>query len=173
MSTTRLLLLGALRRIQPAHGYELRQELERWEADKWAAISYGTIYHALTSMQKAGLLKVAPDQPRKGGTSKMSYILTALGQKEYQRLLEESWLTIHPVHDPMLVALNFRSDLSYKSLHAGLKIRVQAAEAAVAHLQERKAVSPLYVAANIDLAIRQQQVFVEWAKNILRDEYAQ
>jgi DNA-binding PadR family transcriptional regulator len=57
MSATRLLILGALRFMQPAHGYEIRRTLETWNADQWANIAYGSIYHALNKMAEEGFLK--------------------------------------------------------------------------------------------------------------------
>lgn len=34
MSTTRLLLLGAVRAFQPVHGYLIRQELLSWQVEE-------------------------------------------------------------------------------------------------------------------------------------------
>ena len=72
MTASRLLILGALRRIQPAHGYQVRQELELWEADKWANIAYGSIYHALHTMAEEDLLQMHEVAERKGGATKKS-----------------------------------------------------------------------------------------------------
>ena len=34
MSATRLLILGVLRFKQPTHGYDVRRELESWQAER-------------------------------------------------------------------------------------------------------------------------------------------
>ncbi len=39
MSATRLLVLGAVRIFQPAHGYLVRRELLSWDVENWAAIN--------------------------------------------------------------------------------------------------------------------------------------
>ena len=62
MSATRLLILGALRFMQPAHGYSIRRELESWHAEDWANIAYGSIYFALNKMADEELLAVSEDQ---------------------------------------------------------------------------------------------------------------
>jgi DNA-binding PadR family transcriptional regulator len=33
MSTTRLMILGLVRWMQPVHGYDVKRELESWQAD--------------------------------------------------------------------------------------------------------------------------------------------
>ncbi len=166
MLASRLLILGALRTIQPAHGYQIRQELERWEADKWAPVAYGSIYHALNSMQKEGLLEVAVDDVRKGGTEKKMYMLTEQGNATYQILLEKAWLAPQPAYDPMQIALNFRLDIPAGIFFQGLSQKIRATEEAIVHLRKRQTLSPPHVSTNIDLVIRQQEVFVAWAKEI-------
>ena len=47
MSATRLLVLGAVRIFQPAHGYLVRRELLSWDVENWAAINPGSIYNML------------------------------------------------------------------------------------------------------------------------------
>jgi DNA-binding PadR family transcriptional regulator len=42
MSTTRLLILGLVKRLQPVHGYDLRRALLAGKAD----IRPGSVYHA-------------------------------------------------------------------------------------------------------------------------------
>ena len=49
MSVTRLLVLGAVRIFQPAHGYLVRRELLSWRVEEWANVQPGSIYHALRS----------------------------------------------------------------------------------------------------------------------------
>ncbi|MDQ6604403.1 MAG: PadR family transcriptional regulator, partial [Chloroflexota bacterium] len=56
MSAARLLILGVLQLKSPAHGYEIRRELELWRAEQWAHIAYGSIYFALNKMAEEGLV---------------------------------------------------------------------------------------------------------------------
>ena len=76
-SSTRLLVLGCVRIFQPVHGYFLRRELVSWEVDQWAHVHPGSIYNALKSLTRSGLLEevgVVADGPRPQRTT---YRLTA------------------------------------------------------------------------------------------------
>ena len=69
-SSTRLLVLGCVRIFQPVHGYFLRRELVSWEVDQWAHVHPGSIYNALKSLTRSGLLEevgVVADGPRRRG----------------------------------------------------------------------------------------------------------
>jgi len=163
MTASRLLILGALRQIQPAHGYQVRQELERWEADKWANIAYGSIYHALNSMAEEGLLEMRVELERKGGTTKKTYVLTHDGEKEYRHLLTEYWWEPKVVHDPFQLALTFAPDMPQKDYHDALEMRKRLALETIGHLRQRQLVSLQHVRAAIGLSIRQLEAFVSWA----------
>lgn len=169
MTASRLLILGALRTIQPAHGYQVRQELERWEADKWANIAYGSIYHALNAMASEGLLEMYEAPDRKGGTTKKVYVLTPDGEKEYRHLLSEYWWEPRVVYDPFQIALTFRQDLPRQEFISALQMRIAAAEESVAHLRERQISAPPHIASNMELIIGQTEVFVAWAKQQTED----
>ena len=80
MSTTRLLLLGAVRIFQPVHGYLLRRELLSWQVDDWAHVKPGSIYSGLRTLSAHALLEEVPGDP-------VSYRLTPDGEVEYQRLI--------------------------------------------------------------------------------------
>ena len=56
MSATRLLVLGAVRIFQPAHGYLVRRELLSWDVENWAATNPGSIYNMLRTLTRDGLL---------------------------------------------------------------------------------------------------------------------
>ncbi|RKH24127.1 PadR family transcriptional regulator, partial [Corallococcus sp. CA031C] len=55
-STTRLLLLGADGLFEPVNGYQIRRELMSWQADQWANVAPGSIYHGLARLSADGLL---------------------------------------------------------------------------------------------------------------------
>jgi DNA-binding PadR family transcriptional regulator len=80
MSTTRLLLLGAVRIFQPVHGYLLRRELLSWQVEDWAHVKPGSIYSGLRTLVARGLLDEVPGEP-------VSYRLTPDGEVEFRRLL--------------------------------------------------------------------------------------
>jgi DNA-binding PadR family transcriptional regulator len=89
MSTTRLLILGAVRIFQPAHGYFLRRELLSWDVEKWANINPGSIYNALRTLTREGFLAETADTDA-GTKTKARYELTHDGNTQFMQLLRQS-----------------------------------------------------------------------------------
>jgi len=122
-SSTRLLVLGCVRIFQPVHGYFLRRELVTWEVDRWAHVHPGSIYNALKSLTRSGLLEevgVAAAGPRPPRTT---YRLTAAGEEEFLTLVRSGLLT---VDDPtlFLTAVNMSFVLSRDEVVAAVTSRV-------------------------------------------------
>src|SRR5262249_53456335 len=107
MSSTRLLILGVVRALQPVHGYDVRRELVSWHAERWANVAYGSIYHALTKMTAEGLLEEVATEQRGNRPARTSYRITAPGETEFHRLLHEAWWTFQPSIDPFFAAISF------------------------------------------------------------------
>jgi len=124
MSTTRLLVLGAVRIFQPVHGYFLRRELMTWRAEQWAALNPGSVYNALKTLTKDGFLEEVEGE-------RTAYQLTVDGELEYQVLLREALWTVDP-HDPsrLLAGMSFALSLSREEVIAALESRVAQIEAA-------------------------------------------
>jgi DNA-binding PadR family transcriptional regulator len=125
MSTTRLLLLGAVRIFQPVHGYLLRRELLSWQVQDWAHVNPGSIYSGLRTLAKQALLEELPGDP-------VAYRLTPDGEVEYQRLLslalrEPDW------SDPtrLLGGLCFFTTLPREEVREALRARGLVLEATV------------------------------------------
>jgi DNA-binding PadR family transcriptional regulator len=126
MSMTRLLVLGAVRGMQPVHGYALRRELTRWRVDAWSSLRPGSIYHALSSMARQGLLEALDEPDERAGPhrpARIRYRLTPAGELEYQRLLHHHWWSYVPPHDPFLVPFACVGDLPPAEAGAGLRHR--------------------------------------------------
>lgn len=101
MSTTRLLVLGAVRLFQPAHGYLVRRELLSWDVESWAAVDPGSIYNMLRSLTRDGLLEeVGAD--RDGGPARVAYQVTMDGEVAYFGLLNKAFREIDD-RDPHLL----------------------------------------------------------------------
>jgi DNA-binding PadR family transcriptional regulator len=127
MSTTRLLLLGAVRIFQPVHGYLLRRELLSWQVEDWAHINPGSIYSGLRTLAKRGLLVESPGEP-------VSYALTPDGEDEYQRLLALA-LREPQQSDPsyLLAGLCFMTTLPRAEVREALRARSLVLEAMSSH----------------------------------------
>jgi DNA-binding PadR family transcriptional regulator len=125
MSTTRLLLLGAVRIFQPVHGYLLRRELLSWQVDDWAHVKPGSIYSGLRTLTAHALLQEVPGD-------QVSYRLTPDGEVEYQRLLRLALRQPEPGEPSRLMAgLCFMSTLSRAEVRESLRARDLVLEATV------------------------------------------
>jgi DNA-binding PadR family transcriptional regulator len=125
MSSTRLLILGVVRLFQPVHGYEIRRELMSWDAEQWANIAYGSIYHALNTLSRDGLLEIVGTDQVGRRPARTSYQLTAAGEEEYFRLLRDAWWRPERVKDPFIPAWSFLRDLPKDELLGALRFRAQ------------------------------------------------
>ena len=123
MSSTRLLILGVVRTLQPVHGYDVRRELVGWRAETWANIAYGSIYHALTKMTAEGLLEEVATERRGNRPARISYRITASGEAEFHRLLRAAWWTVQPSVDPFFAAISFLPCLNRTEAAAALRHR--------------------------------------------------
>ena len=143
MSSTRLLVLGAVRIFQPVHGYDVRRELLSWRVDKWANVAPGSIYNALKTLTKEKFLKVVGTGQIGGRPERTQYSLTPDGEKEYQALLRATWWKVAPPLDELMPALCFMPSLSAEELTAALENRIAALEGALKHLEfSRKEIHP-------------------------------
>ena len=121
MSATRLLILGALRFMQPTHGYNIRRELESWRAEEWANIAYGSIYFALNKMAQEGLVAVSETDRVGKRPARTTYVITDQGEVEFQRLLREYWWEYKSISDPFMVAGSFMDQLPRDELLKALR----------------------------------------------------
>ena len=120
MSSTRLLMLGAVRIFQPVHGYFVRRELLTWRADQWAKINPGSIYNALRTLERDGfIVAVDPDE------KPIRYTLTEDGETEFLSLLRESLWHVVP-NDPaqLYTAISFLWALSREEVIDALESRL-------------------------------------------------
>ena len=165
MSPTRLLILGVLRLLQPAHGYSIRKRLEEWNADEWANVAFGSIYFALNKMAAEGLVAAVDSDRPESRTGRISYMLTERGEQEYHRLLEEEWANRRPIVDPFLAGLAFMPSLSRTEILEYLRKRRASAlrDAETLEANSRFA-SPLHVAELSFLPAARLRAEADWAE---------
>ena len=94
MSSTRLLILGAIRIMQPVHGYDVRRELLSWRADVWGNVAPGSIYNQLRTLQRDGLIRRVGTEQEGARPERTVYEITAEGEKEF-KLLDTQFTTEH------------------------------------------------------------------------------
>lgn len=112
MTSLRLLVLGALRRRGRAHGYQVRTDLEAWGAHEWSTASSGSVYHALKSMARHGLLAAHETvASTAGGPPRIEYELTETGEREYLALLGRALSGHDRALDVLTAAVGLIEDL--------------------------------------------------------------
>ena len=122
-----MMILGLVRRMQPVHGYDVRRELLSWQADKWANVQPGSIYHALRKLSEEGMLREVENRPVGGRPARTSYEITAKGSDEFESLLRELWWNVKPATDPFDAAFSFLPALPREEAVAALRNRATAA----------------------------------------------
>src|SRR3954453_16102826 len=104
-SATRLLVLGAIRIMQPVHGYDVRRELLSWRLEELANVKPGSIYGAIRTLAKDGCIEVHSRESDESRPERTTYVLTGEGEKEFQVLLRQSWWTVSAGTEPLVPAL--------------------------------------------------------------------
>jgi DNA-binding PadR family transcriptional regulator len=122
MSATRLLVLGVVRFMQPVHGYDVRRELLSWRLEESTHIKPGSIYSALKTLEKDGLL-TAQDRAADGKPERTPYVITAEGEKEFQTLLRAAWWRVIGPMEPLVPALCLMPALPREEVVAAVQAR--------------------------------------------------
>lgn len=158
-SSTRLLLLGAVRIFQPVHGYLVRSELLSWRIEHWANINPGSIYNGLRTLTKENYLEEVGTESQGGRPARTSYRLTVDGETEYQTLLAESLWRVD-VNDPaqLMTGLSFVVTLTraeaaeaFEARELALNLELKAAAATIRALPASKG-TPTHVFEALELA---------------------
>ena len=166
MSTTRLLLLGAVRIFQPVHGYLLRRELLSWQVEDWAHVKPGSIYSGLRTLVAHGLLAELPGDP-------VSYRLTPDGEVEYQRLLSLALREPESADPSLLLAgLCFMTTLARAEVREAFRARALVLEAQQSDVASRiRAVEdsrmvPAWTLENFRVIGRRLQGEQRWVREV-------
>lgn len=125
VSATRMMILGLVNWMQPVHGYDVRRELLSWNADKWANIQPGSIYHALRKLTAEGLLREVATEQVGGRPARTTYEVTAKGREEFESLLRDLWWQLHQPSDPFSAAFSFLPALPREEAAAALRNRAR------------------------------------------------
>ncbi|MFI9509832.1 PadR family transcriptional regulator [Nocardia sp. NPDC052566] len=127
--TTRMLVLAVVRLLQPVHGYDVRRELLSWHADDWANVKPGSIYGALNTMQRDGLVAVEGVTQEGARPERTTYRLTKEGEKVFGDMLREAiWWTEQP-KNPYSAAIALLPHLPREEVIAALRGRILKFEA--------------------------------------------
>jgi DNA-binding PadR family transcriptional regulator len=179
MSATRLLILGALRFMQPAHGYEIRQELLSWQLEPWTAVGTGSIYSALRTLEKDGAIRAVGSGRHGNRPARTSYEMTDAGRREFMTLLRQAWWQVHPSTEPLVPAIGLFTQLSRQELSAALQSRLAQMQAHLEQLTTVRATIrdgaappedeiPEHVRELLDFLSARGRAELEWTRQFLR-----
>ncbi|WP_340688622.1 PadR family transcriptional regulator [Amycolatopsis coloradensis] len=122
-----MLVLGAVRRRDRAHGYQVRSDLESWGAHEWATATSGSVYHALKAMTGQDLLVLHETvSSEAGGPPRMEYEITAKGEQSYFTLLRKALASRDPRLDMLAAAVGLIEDLTRAEAIGLLRQRAEA-----------------------------------------------
>jgi DNA-binding PadR family transcriptional regulator len=173
MSATRLLILGVLLRKQPIHGYDVRRELELWNAEQWANVAYGSIYFALNKMAEEGLVVAGSADQVGNRPARTVYTITERGREEFERLLREYWWQEKPAIDPFQVAITFMDRMPRDELLAALRHRAANLRAALAAwdwsvaTKMNVASTPQHIAEQLALSRVYNEATLRWLDQLI------
>src|SRR4051794_34442721 len=181
MSSTRLLVLGVVRIFQPVHGYDVRRELLSWRADQWANVAPGSIYSALKSLVKDGLLEIEGTDQVGGRPERTTYRLTVEGDKEFHNLLRATWWSIGQPLDPLMPGVCFMPAMQRDELISALKHRQVQIDGILKHMDfiiagiPGSSTTPAHVAELLRLSAARAGAETAWSKALIaaleRGEY--
>ncbi|WP_308167297.1 PadR family transcriptional regulator [Catellatospora tritici] len=125
MSTTRMMILGVVRLLQPVHGYDVRRELLSWHADQWANVQPGSVYHALKKLADEGALREVGSEQVGSRPARTRYEVTEKGTEQFRDLLTTYLWGQHEGEDPFLAAFSLMTELPREEVTAALRNRAR------------------------------------------------
>jgi DNA-binding PadR family transcriptional regulator len=142
VSFTQMVILGAVHRFQPVHGYMIRRELAVWHADQWASLNPGSVYNAIQRLQRDGLIAEVDSDPIKSRPARTTYRLTEVGDRAFLDRLREALSEFLPYSGHVLYgAVSFMDTLPRSEVIAALSRRAQQIEEANARNADEAAIS--------------------------------
>jgi DNA-binding PadR family transcriptional regulator len=70
--------------------------MKKWQVQTWTTVQPGSIYHAVSQLEKQGFLKhTNHTESKKLGPAKSEYTITAAGEREFLSLLKASLLSFN------------------------------------------------------------------------------
>jgi DNA-binding PadR family transcriptional regulator len=172
VSTTRMMILGLVRWMQPVHGYDVRRELLSWNADEWANVAPGSIYHALRKMSEEGLLEEVATEQVGARPARTTYRITAKGESEFEESLRDYWWRLEQPVDPFQAALAFVPVLPREESAAALRNRARMLATAADGLQDAMAsdwmreAKPAHVRWMLERSVLLMRAEIPWCERL-------
>jgi DNA-binding PadR family transcriptional regulator len=168
-----MMILGLVKWLQPVHGYDVRRELLSWNADEWANVAPGSIYHALRKLTEEGALEAVATEQVGARPARTTYRITGKGSLEFEELLRKYWWEHKLPVDPFWAAFSFLPALPRREAVAALRNRARLLEASVA--AERTGLEsdadwmrdkPVHVSWLFELGIERAKAEADWCRRV-------
>lgn len=175
MWTTRLMLLGLVRWLQPVHGYELLRELTSWGVEDWGKVKPGSIYHGLKKLTADGCLEVVATEQVENRPARTSYRITAKGEAEFQETLRAKLWGLESVQDPFFIAWSFVPVLGRREAAGMLRNRAKLLRDVVTEQEAflarstpddftRENFLPQHVKRSLELGVESMKLSIRWCE---------
>lgn len=123
MSATRLFVLGALARLGPMHGHQIRREAQIDHTERWTDIKVGSLYATLHRLHDEGLIEAVRTEAVGNLPQRTIYAITSEGRRELHVLRDALLRTTRIAPDPFDLALQSSADVDEEVLRAILEER--------------------------------------------------
>lgn len=138
------LIILALLRQRPMHGYEMQQIIQTTRMDEWANLLSGSIYYALNKLEKDGLVRTEAEE-RTGARLRKIYAITEAGELHFLTLVRESLTAMpHSVKSDFVVGLNWIEMLPKDEALRLLDQNRRAVEHKLAEFQQGRGIKAAY-----------------------------
>jgi DNA-binding PadR family transcriptional regulator len=172
------LVLGVIEQCGPSSGYDIVQELQNREVESWTDLKIGSVYHAISKLEKQAF--VTPQETTKEGQrpAKTIYEITKKGQAYFDELQEKAFNGLYPHYYGMLLGLVFNlrrpiSDIQgfAESAIEGLKDKLRCLEEKecdISHVPESmRPIIEKRIALYRSHIMRQIEAEKEWIEDVL------
>jgi DNA-binding PadR family transcriptional regulator len=168
-----MMILGLVHMMQPVHGYDVRRELLSWNADKWANVQPGSIYHALRKLSEEDLLREVATEQVGARPARTTYEITAKGSAEFITLLRNNWWNLVAPPDPFMAAFCFLPALPRVEAAAALRNRAVQLRAGIQQLQSAMSADwvdfkPTFVNWMWELAVERSEAEIAWCERVAK-----
>ncbi|WP_020618359.1 PadR family transcriptional regulator [Paenibacillus daejeonensis] len=168
---TNMIILALLRQ-KPMHGYEIQQLIQQSRMDLWANLLSGSIYYALNKLEKDGLI-VTEAEERTGARLRKIYAITEAGEVHLLELVSDALASPpHSVKSDLVVALNWIETLPKEEALSQLRASLKALETTLSEWQlgrdiKREYGLSAYAEASFDNAIALLELDITFVKRII------
>jgi DNA-binding PadR family transcriptional regulator len=168
-----MMILGVVRMLQPVHGYDVRRELLSWNADRWANVQPGSVYHALKKLADEGALREVGSEQVGGRPARTRYEMTDKGAEQFRDLLTGALWEQSSMEDPFLAGFSLMTELPREEVAAALRHRArqlradnEGARAAIGSGWAVPENKPTHVRWMLELGIARAEGEIAWCERV-------